>query len=391
MTFTIQTFNHISATGLSRFPKDKYNLNENAQNPTAILCRSANLHEHAFNINVEAVGRAGAGTNNIPVEKLTEMGVPVFNTPGANANAVKELVLTGMLLASRHICPAWDFARQITGDDKAISEQVEKNKKQFQGCELPGKTLGVIGLGNIGARVANVALDLGMKVIGYDPAITVQNAWMISSDVAQAEHIDMILKESDFISLHIPLNAHTKNLIDAQALKKMKKTAVLLNFSRDGIVDNAALRNALVDEQLSYYVCDFPTENLKNHSRVISLPHLGASTQEAEENCAVMVVDQVRDYLEKGHIKNSVNFPNVKLSHATRFRLCVINKNVPKMVAQISTVLSDAGINIADMINKSRGDIAYNLIDMSQSLDGNTFEKLQKIDGVLRARQIIFK
>lgn len=385
--FHIQTLNNIARCGLEEFSTDGYELSDNAKTPDAILLRSFDMHQSSIPDSLQVVGRAGAGTNNIPIAKMSERGIPVLNTPGANANAVKELVITGMLLACRNICPAWDYVRHLEGDDSALHEAVEKNKKRFAGFELPGKTLGVIGLGNIGVAVANVAHHLGMQVVGFDPAITVENAWQLHASVQQAEQLEDTLVNSDFVTIHVPLNDKTRNLINKKRLNVIKRGAVLLNFARDGIIDNAALANALSEEHLRNYVCDFPTAELKENPSVISLPHLGASTREAEENCAVMVARQIKSYLENGHIKNSVNFPNVKMSRvAGTFRIAVVNANVPNMVAQISTVLSNAGLNICDMINKSRESQAYTLIDVNEQPKKDVLDQLSAIDGVIRAR-----
>jgi D-3-phosphoglycerate dehydrogenase / 2-oxoglutarate reductase len=385
----IQTLNNISTTGLAEFPTDHYQIGDDIESPEAILVRSAKMHDMPIPASVRVVGRAGAGTNNIPIEKLTKLGIPVMNTPGANANAVKELVITGLLLACRNICSAWNYARQLNGDNASINKVVEKNKKQFAGIELPGRTLGVIGLGAIGVKVANAARNLEMKVIGYDPAMTVQNAWQLRSSVIKAENIQELLTQSDFITLHIPLNDHTRHLIDAEKIKLMRDGAVLLNFARDGIINNQDLLIALNSGKISQYVCDFPNELFLHHDKVISLPHLGASTKEAEENCAVMIAKQVRNFLENGIIRNSVNFPDVKLSRvAHTYRLAIVNKNVPNVVAQFSNILSSANVNIIDMINKSRHEIAYNLIDVNCEISDECLQALKNIDGVIRARKV---
>ncbi len=386
--YKVKTLNNIAAIGLDEFDTKKYDVSPDIKNPDAIILRSFNMHGMDIPTSVQAVGRAGAGTNNIPIEKLTKLGIPVFNTPGANANAVKELVITGMLLACRNICPAWDYARNIEGDDTSVKEQVEKNKKNFSGFELPGKTLGVIGLGNIGVKVANAARYLGMNVIGYDPAMTVKNAWELRSSVQQAEKIEEVFAQSDFITLHLPLIEQTKNLINAARFKAMKEGVILLNLARDGIVDNNALETALNENKVRAYVCDFPSNQFKHHSKVICLPHLGASTKEAEENCAVMIAKQVQSYLGDGHIQYSVNFPSVKMSRTEGYRLAIINENIPNMVAQISTVLSNANINIIDMINKSRADIAYTLLDINEPISDDILEKMMTVEGIIRARRI---
>jgi D-3-phosphoglycerate dehydrogenase len=336
------------------------------------------------------VARAGAGTNNIPVTALSQRGIPVFNTPGANANAVKELVLAGLFLAARNIVQGWDFARGLSGDDKAIDEAVEKGKKNFVGFELPGRTLGVVGLGAIGVEVANSALGLGMNVLGYDPQITVQRAWQLSSAVQQAVSLDDLFTRCDLVTMHVPLNDQTRGLVNAARIKLMKRGASVLNFSRAQIVNETDLVAALQSGTLNAYVCDFPSNALKGQPRVVALPHLGASTNEAEENCAMMAADQLRDFLEHGNIRNSVNFPEALLPRVPgTTRLAVTNSNVPNMVGQISTCLASAGINIADLLNKSRGEYAYTLIDTdSGSLDDRVIAQLREIAGVLSARVV---
>lgn len=386
--FKILTLNNISVAGLERLPRDRYEIASEIQHPDAILVRSHNMHEMEFPASLKAVGRAGAGVNNIPVAKLGARGIPVFNAPGANANAVKELVLAGMLIAARNICQAWDFARNVQGTDEEIYKQVESGKKQFVGFELPGRTLGVIGLGAIGVKVANAALALGMKVIGYDPDITVQRAWQLSADVQQAHSVDDLLTRVDFVSFHVPLTAGTRHMINADRLQNMKKGVVLLNFAREGILDDEAVCAALDAGKVYAYVCDFPSNRLKNHPRVITLPHIGASTEEAEENCAIMVAEQVRDYLENGNIRNSVNFPDVWMPRTEGSRLAVANANVPNMLGQISTALAKAGLNIVDMINKSRGDLAYTLVDVETDIPQHTVEEIAAIQGVLAVRMI---
>lgn len=386
--FKILTLNNISVAGLERLPRDRYEIASEIQHPDAILVRSHNMHEMEFPASLKAVGRAGAGVNNIPVAKLGARGIPVFNAPGANANAVKELVLAGMLIAARNICQAWDFARNVQGTDEEIYKQVESGKKQFVGFELPGRTLGVIGLGAIGVKVANAALALGMKVIGYDPDITVQRAWQLSADVQQAHSVDDLLTRVDFVSFHVPLTAGTRHMINADRLQNMKKGVVLLNFAREGILDDEAVCAALDAGKVYAYVCDFPGNRLKNHPRVITLPHIGASTEEAEENCAIMVAEQVRDYLENGNIRNSVNFPDVWMPRTEGSRLAVANANVPNMLGQISTALAKAGLNIVDMINKSRGDLAYTLVDVETDIPQHTVEEIAAIQGVLAVRMI---
>ena len=387
--YKIQTLNNISVKGLERLPRERYEIASELTHPDAVLVRSYKMHDMEIPDSVLAIGRAGAGVNNIPVDKMSERGVPVFNAPGANANAVKELVLAAMLLSARNICPAWAFARNLEGDDAEIGKQVESGKKQFVGFELPGRTLGVIGLGAIGVQVANSAMALGMNVIGYDPQITVHRAWQLSSTVQQAQSVDEVLSHSDFVSLHVPFNDHTRNLVNADRIGLMKEGGVILNFARAGIVDDQAVVQALDDGKLWAYACDFPTNLLKNHPRVIALPHLGASTREAEENCAVMVADQVRDYLENGNVVNSVNFPEVIMPRGEKGdRLAVVNANVPNMLGQISTALADAGLNIDDMYNKSKADLAYTLVDVEGKIPAEVAEQMRSIQGVLAVRVI---
>ncbi len=387
MRYRILTLNNISARGLERLPRDRYDVAPDIDRPDAILVRSADMHKTTVSDTVRAVGRAGAGVNNIPVAELSKRGIPVFNAPGANANAVKELVLAGLLLAARNVCPAWSFARSLTGDDHAIDVEVEQGKKKFVGFEMPGRTLGVVGLGAIGVEVANAALGLGMKVLGYDPQITVQRAWQLSSNVEQALSLDDLFARADAITVHVPLNDQTKHLVNQARLKLMKKTGIVLNFARAAIVDDQAVVAALDDGRLHAYVCDFPNKILKDHPKVVTLPHLGASTGEAEENCAVMVADQVRDFLENGNIRNSVNFPEAVLPRAPKTtRLAIANSNVPNMVGQISTCLADARINIAELLNKSRGEYAYTLVDADGAIGDDLLVRIRAIDGILSAR-----
>jgi D-3-phosphoglycerate dehydrogenase / 2-oxoglutarate reductase len=384
--FKIQTLNNIAVAGLDRLPRDRYEIASEIAHPDAILVRSAKIQAADIPQTVQAIGRAGAGTNNVPVSAMTARGVAVFNAPGANANAVKELVIAGMLLAARNIGQAWLFARELEGDDAAIHQAVEAGKKQFVGFELPGRTLGVIGLGAIGVKVANAARSLGMRVVGYDPTITVQRAWQLESDVQPALSIDDLLSRSDFVTFHVPLTDDTRRMINAERLRTLRKGAVLLNFSRDGIIDDDAVVTALDQGHLYAYCCDFPSNLLKKHPRVIALPHLGASTTEAEENCAIMVADQVRDYLENGNVTNSVNFPEINLPRNGGYRMAIVNSNVPNMVGQISTDLASAGLNILDMLNRSRGDVAVTLIDVDQRCPEDTVKDLRAIDGVLSVR-----
>ena len=387
MAFRIQTLNQISVRGLERLPRDRYEVASSISDPHAILLRSADMHAMTIAPGVLAVARAGAGTNNVPVAMLSKRGVPVFNAPGANANAVKELVIAGLLLAARNIVQAWDFARSLAGDDAAIDEATERGKKAFAGFELPGRTLGVIGLGAIGVEVANAAERLGMRVIGYDPQITVQRAWQLSASIEQARSLEELFARSQFITVHVPLIEATRALVNATRLRLMPKSGVILNFSRAAIVDDTAVLAALDGGSLYAYVCDFPKNGLKDHPRVVTLPHLGASTGEAEENCAVMVADTLRDYLESGNVRHSVNFPETVLPRVPgTSRIAVANSNVPNMVGQMSTLLASAGINIAELLNKSRGELSYTLIDAEGAIDPALLGRIRAIDGVLSAR-----
>lgn len=384
----ILTLNNISPAGLEHFPRDAYEVASEIQHPDAILLRSFNMHDMELPPSVKAIGRAGAGVNNIPVDRMSAAGIPVFNAPGANANAVKELVIAGMLLASRNICQAWDFARSLQGDDAAIHKAVESGKKQFVGFELPGKTLGVVGLGAIGVQVANGALAQGMNVIGFDPGITVRRAWQMSSEVRQAASIEELLTHVDYVSFHVPLVDETRHMINAERLKLMRNNAIILNFARNGVVDDAAVVAAIDAGKIYAYVCDFPSNLLKNHSRVIALPHLGASTHQAEENCAIMVAEEVREFLENGSVRNSVNFPEMMMPRNTGYRLGIVNRNVPNMLGQISTCLASSNLNILDMLNKSRGDLAYTLVDVETPVAPDCLDNIAAIDGVLNVRAL---
>lgn len=386
--YKILTLNNISVAGLERLPRESYEVASEIQHPDGILLRSFKMHEMEIPASLKAVGRAGAGVNNIPVDKMSAKGVAVFNAPGANANAVKELVIAGMLMGCRNLCQAWDFARQLEGDDETITKQVEAGKKNFAGFELPGRTLGVVGLGAIGRYVANAALDLGMNVIGFDPGITVEGAWQLSSQVEKASSIDELLPKVDFVTFHVPLVDATRHMINANRLKTMRDHAVILNFARNGIIDDEAVSAAIKEGKIYAYVCDFPSNRLKNHERVITLPHLGASTKEAEDNCAIMVAEELRDYLENGNVKNSVNFPEVHMARTEGHRMAIVNSNVPNMVGQISSALADKGLNIIDMINKSRGDLAYTLIDIDKPVEKVLLNELLTITGVLSARMV---
>lgn len=387
--YKILTLNNISVVGLEKLPRDQYEIASEIQHPDAILVRSHKMHDMEIPASLKAVGRAGAGVNNIPVDKMSARGIPVFNAPGANANAVKELVIACMLIACRNICAAWDFSRQLQGDDASIDKQTEAGKKNYAGFELPGRTLGVVGLGAIGREVANAAIALGMKVIGFDPGITVEGAWRLSSSVQKAASFDEMVSKADFITFHVPLIDATRNMLNAERLRNARKGLVILNFARKGIVDDEAVVAAIDSGKVYGYVCDFPTNLLKQHPRVITLPHLGASTQEAEDNCAVMVAEQVRDYLENGNVVNSVNFPEVVMSRSEgTYRLTVVNSNVPNMLSQISSDLGKAGLNIIDMLNKSRGDLAYTVVDVDRPVPENVVQEIAAISGVLAVRVI---
>ena len=384
----ILTFNQISAQGLHRFPAARYNVGKHVENPDAIVLRSHDLNGAAIPASVKAIGRAGAGTNNIPVALMSRRGVPVFNAPGANANAVKELVVAALLLSARNLIPA---ARYVDALDAALPDleaRVEDGKKQFAGVELPQRTLGIVGLGAIGSLVADTAIKLGMKVIGFDPEITVDAAWRLPSSVRRAHSIEEVLKASEFVTLHVPLLPVTRHLIDAKRLAGARQGLVLLNFARDAIVDEDAVVAALRSGQLKSYLCDFPSAALLGEPKVVALPHLGASTAEAEENCAIMVVDQVRDYLEDGTIRNAVNFPNVEMPRESPYRVAVANANVPNMLGQISSTMARAGLNIHNMVNKSRADMAYTLVDVDSPVDDALVASIAAIDGVLSVRAI---
>ena len=384
--YKILTLNQISGVGLKRLPSGRYACGGQIEDPDAILVRSHDMHAMDIRPRVKAIGRAGAGVNNIPVEKMSKRGVPVFNAPGANANAVKELVVAGMLIAARNLTPALKFVDGLAGDDKVLDRTVEDGKKQFAGLELPQHTLGVIGLGKVGSLVADTAIKLGMNVLGHDPEITVDAAWSLPSQVKKANSIEEVLKAADFVTLHVPLLPVTRKMINAGRIKLMRKGAILLNFSRDGIVDNDAVLEGLAARHLRCYVCDFPARKLIGHPQVVALPHLGASTREAEDNCAVMVVDQVRDFLENGNILNAVNFPDVLMARESPYRVGVANANVPNMVGQISTAMAKAGLNIHNMLNKSKGEMAYTLLDVDSRMPAKAVEQIGRIEGVLSVR-----
>ncbi len=388
VTYRIKTYNAISPIGLARLPKN-YEVGPDVSSPDAILLRSAKLHDEPIDDSVLAVARAGAGTNNVPVDALSARGIVAFNTPGANANAVKELVIAGILLAARNIWPAAAFTAGLAGAEGDLNPTVEKAKKEYAGFELPGRTLGVIGLGAIGVLVANAAASLGMKVLGYDPALTVGRAWQMSSAVEQATSLDDLFSRSDMVTAHVPLIEATTGLVGAAQIARMKPGATVLNFARGGIVDDDAVIAALDDGRLHAYICDFPSPALVAHPKVVALPHLGASTAEAEENCAVMAAEQLRDYLVDGNIRNSVNLGEaVLLRTAGATRLAIFNRNVPNMVGQISAILAGASLNIADLINKSRGDFAYTLIDVEGDVAATVADQIAAIDGIIRVRVI---
>lgn len=383
----VKTYNAISNIGLSRFPEAKYDLGPDVSAPDAYILRSHKLHGEELPSSVVAVARAGAGTNNIPVEEYSAKGVVVFNTPGANANAVKELVLTGMLMSCRDISGGIKFVRDLTCDDNAeMAKLLEKEKKRFAGSEIKGKTLGVVGLGAIGAMVANVALELGMNVAGYDPAISVEAAWRLSQEVEKMPSLEALIAKSDFISLHVPAIEATHHLINAERLKLCKPGAVLLNFAREQIVDSEAALAALSDGNLRKYVTDFPSPDMIGRDDVIPMPHIGASTAEAEENCAVMAADQLMEYLENGNIRNSVNFPATKMERIGAARITFSNQNVPKVLGNVLSVLADSNINVLDMINRSRNDLAYNIIDVESAVDSGIVSRILEVEGVLGVR-----
>ncbi len=384
--FSILTLNNIAPVGLERFPANCYDVSPEASEPHAILLRSFDMHDMPLSPRLLAVARAGAGVNNIPVDALTARGIPVFNAPGANANAVKELVLAAILLAARNLVRAADYVRDLEGSDEEIEHAVELGKKRFVGFELPGRTLGVLGLGAIGVEVANAALGLGMQVVGYDPKITVRRAWQLSSGVEQAASLEHVFRSADIVTSHIPFTAETSGLVNGDRIALMRPGGIILNFARQGIVDDAAVLDALDRGHLSRYVTDFPTPAIKAHDKVIALPHLGASTAEAEENCAVMVANNLREFLENGNIAHSVNLPEAVLPRTRPHRLAISNVNVPNMVGQVSTALAEQGLNIADLLNVSKGDIAHTLLDLDGAANEDTLQRLRSIDGILCVR-----
>ena len=384
----ILVLNQISASGLSRLPVETYTVGKDVADPVAILVRSADLHAMSIPASVRAIGRAGVGTNNIPVEAMSRRGVPVFNAPGGNANAVKELVIAGMLLAARRIAPALRFVAALDIAVADLDQAVERDKKAFAGYELAGQTLGIIGLGKIGCLVADAAIKLGMNVLGFDPDITVDAAWSLPSQVRRATSVNEVLKKTQFVTLHVPLVEATRHLVNDANIGLMRPGAVLLNFSREGVVSDSAVLDALAARQLGQYVCDFPGAAIHGHPEVIALPHLGASTREAEDNCAMMVVDQLRDYLEHGNLCNAVNFPQVSMGRESAYRVAIANANVPNMLGQISTAMAQSGLNIHNMINKSRGDMAYTLVDVDSPVLPDVLAGLVAIDGVLAVRYL---
>jgi len=386
--FKILTLNNIALAGLRRLPRERYEVASEITNPDAVILRSFSMHDMAIPETVAAIGRAGAGVNNIPVDAMSERGVPVFNAPGANANAVKELAVAGLLMGARNLCNARDYVSNLEEESDALDKAVEAGKKRFVGFELPGRTLGVIGLGAIGVQVANVALSLGMKVVGFDPNITVKSAWNLSSGVEKVETLDDLFRKSDAVTLHVPLVDATRDLVNKDRLALMKPDGMVINFSRGGVVDNEAMLAALQADRLHAYICDFPTRALIENDKVVALPHLGASTVEAEENCAVMVAENIREYLENGNIRFSVNFPEAIMPRTDAYRLTVANANVPNMVVQISTALAEVGLNIEDLLNKSIGDLAYTVVDLDGPISDETVAAIGGIDGVLAVRNL---
>jgi len=386
--YTILTLNQISAQGLHRFPAERYTVGKAAESPDAIVVRSQDMHAMTIPASVKAIGRAGAGTNNIPVAEMSKRGVPVFNAPGANANAVKELVLAALLLSARNLVPALEFVARLDRAAPDLDARVEAGKKDYAGFELPGRALGIVGLGAIGSLVADTAIRLGMKVIGFDPEITVDAAWRLPASVRKASSLEDLLRHSDFVTLHVPLLPVTRHLIDAKRLAAMKHGASLLNFARDAVVDEVAVVEALRRRSLKSYLCDFPSARLVGEPHVVALPHLGASTAEAEENCAIMVVDQVREYLEHGTIHNAVNFPSVDMPRESPHRVAIANANVPNMLGQISSAMARAGLNIHNMVNKSRGEMAYTLVDVDSPVDASVVRAIAAIEGVLSVRAV---
>ena len=386
--YKVLTLNNIAVEGLRRLPRDRYEIASEIAHPDAVLLRSHNMHDMEIPETVAAVGRAGAGTNNIPIDAMSARGVPVFNAPGANANAVKELVIAGMLIGARNLCRASEYVATLEETGDALNKAVEAGKKQFVGFELPGKTLGVVGLGAIGVEIANAALSLGMTVIGFDPAITVRNALQLSSGVKHAETLDQLFQHADFVTVHVPLLDATRNMVNADRIALMQDGSVLVNFARGGVVDDAAAMAALDSGKLHSFVTDFPTPELIAHPKVVTLPHLGASTAEAEENCAILVAENVKDYLENGNIRFSVNFPEAQLPRLDAWRLTLANANVPNMVGQVSTCIANAGLNIEDLLNKSVGEFAYTIVDVNGEPTQELLDEIGAIEGVLTLRNL---
>ncbi len=386
--YNIKTLNKISSSGLKHFGGERYHISEQVEDPDAVLLRSYNMHEMELPSTLKAVARAGAGVNNIPIEKCSDKGIVVFNTPGANANAVKELTIAALLLSNRKVIEGIEWAKTLKGKGAEVEALVEKGKSSFEGPEVKGKKLGVIGLGAIGVMVANAAHSLGMEVEGYDPYISVDAAWGLSRSVKKASNLNSLIESSDYITLHVPLIEDTKKMIDSGKFALMKKGVRLLNMSRGGLVDNVDLKNAIAEGIIEVYVTDFPSDDLLGLQNVMAIPHLGASTPESEENCAVMAVQQLKDYLENGNVVNSVNFPEVELGRSSDYRLALANKNVPNMVGQISTAIANENLNILNMINRSKGNYAYTIIDVDRDISVEIINKLQNINGVLNVRKI---
>ncbi|MFT7267452.1 MAG: D-3-phosphoglycerate dehydrogenase [Porticoccus sp.] len=388
--YKVRTYNKLSSKGLDRFNAENYDVSSDAVDPDAFMLRSQKLHDEEIPVSVKAVARAGAGVNNIPIEKFTEKGIVVFNTPGANANAVKELIASALFISSRDIFGGMNYVQGLTDikDVGEMSKLLEKQKSQFAGSEVMGKTLGVVGLGAIGSMVANMALELGMNVVGFDPAMSVEAAWRLSHKVEKMDNLQSLLAKADFITLHVPALDATKHLINAETLVFMKASAVLLNFAREEVVDSSAVRQALDHKNLSKYVTDFPTPELLGRKDVILMPHIGASTEEAEENCAIMAADQLVDYLEQGNIRNSVNFPATKMPKNSGYRITFCNKNVPKILGSVLSLLADCSLNVIDMVNKSRNDVAYNIIDVESEPTQELLNKISNVEGIFSVRLV---
>jgi D-3-phosphoglycerate dehydrogenase len=386
--YKVKIYNNIAASGLERLDSNRYQIIDDLSKSTSIVLRSHKLTEDNIPLSIDAIGRAGAGVNNIPVDAMSDRGVPVFNAPGANANAVKELTIASLLIAARNICIARDYVRSLDPQKIDIKKSVEAGKKQFAGIELPGRTIGVVGLGSIGVSVANTALALGMKVVGFDPNVTINNAWKLSSGVQKVDSLDEIFQRSDAVTIHVPLINETKNLINSKSINMLKKGSILINFSRAGIVNTDDVLRSLDNDGLSCYVCDFPEPSIMFHEKIIALPHLGASTHEAEENCAIMVIENLKDYLENGNINYSVNFPEANMPRNSAYRLTVANKNIPNMVGQITAILAAENLNIEDLLNKSLGSLAYTIVDVDREISNDVLDKISDIDGILRLRYL---